>query len=136
MHSQCTHSAHDGLTAHALTLDWVGEDIRDVAADATAVAAIGPYIWAHDPMFAHQTQAFEASRPHLRERLRCGVSGQDFGYEVEYEHAQNAANAATQYNPNIIFEFVTDGQDGWLFADTNGDHRLDTGHLLLGRPTV
>jgi hypothetical protein len=51
---------------------------------------------------------------------------------VEYERALNAANAATQYNPNIIYEFVTDGQDGWLFADTDGDHRLDTGIELRG----
>ena len=56
----------------------------------------------------------------------------EFTYAAEYEHALNAANAATQYNPNIKFEFVTDGHDGWLFADTNGDHHFDTGIELRG----
>lgn len=48
MHPRCTHSAHDGPSAHALTLDRGGEDIRDGAVDATVMALIGLYIWAHD----------------------------------------------------------------------------------------
>jgi Ca2+-binding RTX toxin-like protein len=55
-----------------------------------------------------------------------------FTWAAEYEHALSSANAAMQIHPTREYEFVTDGQDGWLFADTNGDHRVDTGIELRG----
>ena len=59
-------------------------------------------------------------------------TSQDADYKVEYEHALTSANAAMLNHPGVKYEFVTDGQDGWLFADTDGDHRLDTGIELRG----
>jgi len=51
---------------------------------------------------------------------------------AEYANALGTANAEETVNPNLKYVFVTDGQNGWLFADTNGDHHLDAGIELRG----
>lgn len=56
----------------------------------------------------------------------------EYTYAAEYEHALKAANATEASNSNLKYVFVTDGQDGWLFVDTNGDHHLDAGIELRG----
>ena len=50
-----------------------------------------------------------------------------------YEHALESANSFMKLsNTHPKYEFVSDGHNGWLFADTDGDHRVDTGIELKG----
>ncbi len=55
-----------------------------------------------------------------------------------YEHALKEANHGMALNGgewgngNMKYLFETDGHNGWLFADTNGDHHFDTGIELKG----
>lgn len=53
--------------------------------------------------------------------------------EAKFNAALMNATIDHLFNPTHKFEFVTDGRDGWLFADTNGLHKgFDFGIELKG----
>jgi Ca2+-binding RTX toxin-like protein len=56
----------------------------------------------------------------------------DADYVAVYEHALKFADSEMQFHTNLKYEFVTDGHNGFLFVDTNGDHRPDMGIELRG----
>jgi len=53
-------------------------------------------------------------------------------WEESFNGAKGAANTNLAEFPGHKYVFVEDGHDGWLFADTNGDHRVDTAIELRG----
>jgi Ca2+-binding RTX toxin-like protein len=56
----------------------------------------------------------------------------DADYVAVYEHALKFADSEMQFHTNLKYEFVTDGHNGFLFVDTNGDHHPDMGIELRG----
>jgi Ca2+-binding RTX toxin-like protein len=62
----------------------------------------------------------------------------DYSEAAAYEHALKQANEGFVLNQGewgngkMKYVFETDGHNGWLFADTDGDHHIDMGIELKG----
>ena len=65
-------------------------------------------------------------------------SSRDSSDAAAYEHALKEANHGMVLNGgewgngNMKYVFETDGHNGWLFADMDGDRHFDTGIELKG----
>jgi Ca2+-binding RTX toxin-like protein len=119
-----------GHLGHNTVVGGLGQDIIVVSGHDTVAIDVGdsnPTSWQHDIIvnFGQAPARIELPGPDVTSRNydEANISRQGF------DAALSEANAMLKIKDYV---FISDGHDGYLFADTDGNGRADIGLTLTG----